>query len=88
MRTVLCIAAIAVVMCLLLGRAAAGQQAGDAGKGVLGAFANATPRPDEAPVTIATLPSSLKRSKTVMAGDRTRGAADPHAHVVPHHRSG
>ena len=36
MRTVLCIAAIAVVMCLLVGRAAAGQQAGDAGKGVLG----------------------------------------------------
>src|SRR4051812_25665774 len=32
------------------------------------ASANATPRPDDAPVTIATLPSSLKRSSTPIAG--------------------
>src|SRR3954454_24895282 len=32
------------------------------------ASANATPSPDDAPVTIATLPSSLKRSSTPIAG--------------------
>src|SRR3954471_22666317 len=42
------------------------------------ASANATPSPDDAPVTIATLPSSLKRSSTPIAG-----RIESHPHRIP-----
>src|SRR5690606_5430085 len=37
------------------------------------AWANATPRPEEAPVTIATFPSRRNRSRTLMSRSRSSG---------------